>query len=76
MYLINGAITVTDIMKKSPAEVAGFKEGDIVIGVENNLSGNIQAYKTLLQNAGAKIKVLISRNGELKILTVKVRSIL
>lgn len=76
MYIINGAITVTEIMKKSPAETAGFIEGDIVIGVENNLSGNIQAYKTLLQNAGAKIKVLISRDGDLKILTIKVRSIL
>lgn len=76
MYIINGTITVTEIMKKSPAEAAGFKEGDIVIGVENNLSGNIQAYKTLLQNAGARIKVLISRNGDLKIITIKVRSIL
>lgn len=76
MYIINGAITVTEIMKKSPAEAAGFKEGDIVIGVENNLSGNIQTYKTLLQNAGTRIKVLISREGELKILTIKVRSIL
>ena len=75
MYIVSGAITVTDIMKKSPAEEAGFKEGDIVIGVENNLSGNIQTYKTLLQNAGARIKVLISRKGEPKILTIKVRSI-
>jgi C-terminal processing protease CtpA/Prc len=63
-------------MKKSPAETAGFKEGDIVIGVENNLSGNIQTYKTLLQNAGGKVKVLISRKGELMILTIKVKSIL
>lgn len=76
MYIIDGAITVTDIMKKSPAEAAGFEIGDIVIGVENNLSGNIQTYKTLLQNAGAKIKVLISRNGDLKILTIKIRDIL
>ncbi len=75
MYIVDGAITVTEIMKKSPAELAGFKEGDIVMGVENNLSGNIQTYKTLLQNAGARIKVLISRKGELKILTIKVKSI-
>ena len=76
MYIIEGAITVTEIMKKSPAEAAGFKEGDIVIGVDNNLSGNIQTYKTLLQNAGRRIKVLISRKGELMILTIKVKSIL
>jgi hypothetical protein len=75
MYIVDGAITVTEIMKKSPAEEAGFNEGDIVIGVENNLSGNIQTYKTLLQNAGARVKVLISRKGELKILSIKVKSI-
>jgi hypothetical protein len=76
MYIIDGAITVTEIMKKSPAEAAGFKEGDIVIGVENNLSGNIQTYKTLLQNAGSRVKVLINRNGDLRILTIKVKNIL
>ena len=76
MYIIEGNITVTDIMKKSPAETAGFKEGDIVLGVDNNLSGNIQTYKGLLQNANSKIKVLISRNGALMVLTIKVKSIL
>ena len=76
MYLVDGSITVTDIMKKSPAEDAGFIPGDIVLGVDNDLSGNIQSYKTHLQNAGARIKVLISRKGELIVLTIKVRSVL
>ena len=76
MYIVDGAITVTDIMKKSPAEEAGFIPGDIVLGVDNDLSSNIQSYKTHLQNAGARIKVLISRKGELMVLTIKVRSIL
>ena len=76
MYLVDGSITVTDIMKKSPAEDAGFIPGDIVLGVDNDLSGNIQSYKTHLQNAGARIKVLISRKGELMVLTIKVRSVL
>ncbi|CAN5657103.1 hypothetical protein BH10BAC2_BH10BAC2_01390 [soil metagenome] len=76
MYLIDGAITVTEIMKKSPAEDAGFVPGDIVLGIDNDLSGNIQRYKTLLQNAGARVKILVSRKGELIVLTMKVRSIL
>jgi hypothetical protein len=76
MYLIEGAITVTDIMKKSPAEEAGFVQGDIVLGVDNDLSGNIQSYKTHLQNAGEKVKVLVSRKGELMVITMKIRSIL
>lgn len=76
MYLIDGAITVTDIMKKSPAEDAGFIPGDIVLGIDNDLSGNIQRYKTLLQNAGARVKILVSRKGQLTVLTMKIRSIL
>ena len=76
MYLIDGVITITDIMDKSPAQEAGFIPGDIVIGVENNLSGNIQAYKTLLQNAGSKVKVIINRKGVLKIVYIKVKNIL
>lgn len=76
MYLIDGVITITDIMDKSPAQEAGFIPGDIVIGVENNLSGNIQVYKTLLQNAGSKVKVIINRKGELKVVYIRVRNIL
>jgi len=75
-YLINGAITVTDIIKNSPAEKAGFKYGDIIIGVEGNFSNNIQVYKTLLQNAKARLRVLIMRNSQPQILYIKIKSIL
>lgn len=76
MYLIDGVITVTDIMEKSPAAEAGFMPGDIVVGVENNLSGNIQQYKIMLQNPGYRMKVIIMRKNELKELYIKVKSIL
>lgn len=75
IYIVNNQITVTDIMKKSPAEEAGFKEGDIIMGVDNNLSANIQTYKALLQNAGSKIQVLIMRDGKPMIIWLKVKSI-
>ena len=74
-YLINGAITVTDIIKDSPAEKAGFKEGDISIGVETNFSNNIQAYKVLMQVAKSKLRVVIMRNGQPLVIELKVRSI-
>lgn len=76
MYIVDGAITITDIMPKSPAEIAGIEVGDIVLGIGNNFTGNIQEYKTLLQNANAKIDIFISRNGELKEIRLKVKSIL
>lgn len=75
-YLINGAITITDIIKDSPAEKAGFKFGDILIGVEGNFTNNIQAYKVLMQNAKARLRVLVMRDGEPQIIYMKVKSIL
>jgi hypothetical protein len=75
MYVIDGSVTVTDIMKKSPAEDAGFEEGDVVLAVDNNISNNIQVYKALLQSAKSKLKVLILRKGVPKILTLRVKSV-
>ncbi|MGN6211533.1 aspartyl protease family protein [Parafilimonas sp.] len=76
IYLINGAITVTDIIKSSPAETAGFQSGDIIVGVESNFSNNIQAYKILLQNARTKLRIVVMRKGQPQIIYLKVKSIL
>jgi hypothetical protein len=73
-YYVNNEIVITEIMKNSPAEVAGFKEGDIIVAVNNNLSKNIQTYRNMLQSAGDRFKILISRNGELFTLVLKVKS--
>jgi len=75
-YWIDGQIEVGDVMKDSPADLAGFQEGDIIIAVNNDVSKNIQAYKSVFQNPGEKIKVVIQRKGDLKVLTLKVKSIL
>ena len=77
-YHINGHVTVTDIMKGSPAEKAGFREGDIIIAVNNNMSRNIQVYRAMLQQPGEKLKVLVGRreDGKLDELILKVANIL
>jgi hypothetical protein len=74
-YYINNDIVITEIMKDSPAEKAGFKEGDVIIAINNNLTKNIQVYKNMLQSAGEKFKLLVSRNGELLTIYLKVKSI-
>lgn len=76
MYIIDGSVTVADVMKKSPAEDAGFKEGDILLAVENNISNNIQTYKALLQGPHSRVKILVLRNGSPKILYMHIKSIL
>ncbi len=75
-YFIEGKIVITEIQQGSPAEKAGFLPGDVIFGVENNFSNSIQQYKALMQNAGEKIRILIFRNTQPKLIELKVGSIL
>jgi hypothetical protein len=76
VYLIDNVIQVVDIIKDSPGDKAGFKNGDILIGIDNDFSNNIQSYKTALQNAGKRLKVFIIRNHKPMSLKLKVQNIL
>lgn len=76
LYWIDGDIRIGDVMKDSPADKAGFKQDDIIIAVGNNFTRNLQAYKTLLQNVGDKVPIIVKRSTGLVELTLKVKSIL
>jgi hypothetical protein len=76
LYWVEGEIRVGDVMKDSPAEKAGLKVDDVVIGVNDNLSQNLQLYKSMLQNTGDKVKLLVNRRPEgLLEMSMKVKSI-
>ncbi len=75
--LIGGKIVVTDVMKDSPAERAGFREGDIVLEVNGDAGQDVQVYQGLLRTIGPRVRVLVRREeGEVALLTLKVKSIL
>lgn len=76
LYLVDRVIFIGDVAKGSPAEVAGLKEGDIVIAVNKNFSQNLNQYKIALQKPNEKIALLIRRGEELMELEFKVKSIL
>jgi hypothetical protein len=76
MYVVDGEIQVVDIMPESPAEQAGFKPGDIIMGVANNFSNNIQTYKNLMQTPGERLKILVLRKDGPYQLSLKVKNIL
>ncbi|MBS1597170.1 MAG: aspartyl protease family protein [Bacteroidetes bacterium] len=75
LYWIDGQILVGDVMKGSPAEKAGFKVDDVIVALNNNFSLNLQAYKSMLQNIGDRIRVIVKRREGLTELSLKIRSI-
>jgi hypothetical protein len=76
LYLIDDNIVIGNVAEKSPAALSGLQEGDIVIGMNNLLGQNLQSYKLALQVVDQKIKMIISRKGELMEFNFKVKSIL
>lgn len=76
--LVGGKIVVTDVMKDSPGEKAGFREGDIVLMVNGDGRQDMQVYQALLRTIGPRVKVLVRREdgGDLALLSLKVKSIL
>jgi hypothetical protein len=77
LYFIDGYTKVGAIAKGSPADMAGIKEGDIVVGINNNFSNNFNQYKAVLQSAQEKVKLLIRRgNDDLQQFDFKIKSIL
>jgi len=76
LYLIDGRVILGDVAKGSPAETAGLKEGDVLIGINNIVGQNIQLFKSALQAAGDKIRMIVNRDGELLEFTFRIKSIL
>lgn len=76
LYYINGQIFIGDVAKGSPAEEAGLLEGDLVVAINTNFSQNMLQYKTLLQSAGSKVRLIIRRQESLMQFDLKVKNIL
>ena len=76
IYYINERIVVDDVIKGSPADRAGIKVNDVVLAVNNNFSNNITQYKNILQSAGEKVKVVLTRDDAPLIITFRVGTIL
>jgi len=74
IYLVDDKIVVEDVLKGSPGEKAGLQPGDVIIAVNNNINGNIQTYKNMLMEVGAKLKILILRDNVPLDLKLKVKS--
>lgn len=75
IYLVDGEVLVEDVIPGSPGEKAGLKIGDVILAVNNNFSGNIQTYKTMMQVPHARLKVIVRRGEDLNEVYLRVASI-
>lgn len=76
LYYVDGQVVIGDVAKGSPAETAGIKEEDVVLGINKTFNQSLQHYKVALQTPGERIKIIVRRNGELLEFDFKVKSIL
>jgi hypothetical protein len=76
LYYVDDKIILGDVAVNSPAALAGLKEGDVVVGINNIVGNNIQLFKMALQGVRERIRIIITRNGELKEYNFKTKSIL
>lgn len=72
MYYVDGKVISDEVIKKSPADIAGLKKGDVIIAVNSNFSNDVGIYKNLMQGVGQKITLLITRDNVPLILTFRV----
>lgn len=75
LYFVDGHIIVGDVAAGSPADVAGVKEGDVVVGINKTLSQNLTQLKAALQYTNEKIKMIVRRDNELKVIEFRIGSI-
>jgi hypothetical protein len=71
VYTVDGFVTLVDIVPGSPGELAGFKEGDLLISVNGDITNNVKKAKELLQLIGKKAKVIVIRKGKPMELTLR-----
>ena len=67
---------IRSVMKKSPAEEAGLKKGDVITKIKGkNVNKEKDVLKLIKGKAGTKVKLVIKRAGKLKSYTIVRRDI-
>ena len=69
-------VFVEDVITDSPAHSSGLRSGDIIVGINGDFSGNIQIYRTMIQETEKPVKLLVKRNNELLEMSFRPISIL
>jgi hypothetical protein len=76
IYSINGKAIIDNVVKDSPAEKAGLQNGDLLLGVNNNFSNNIDGYRNLISSSRDELRVSVIRDNQIKTFVVLVARVL
>ena len=75
LYYIDGKIEIGSVSENSPAAIAGIKERDVVIAVNNDFSQNFNKYKSAILASNTKVRLILQREGKLIDVDLKVKNI-
>lgn len=67
-----GQILIDDIVSGSPAEKYGLENGDIIVSVDKDFSNDLDEYRNHIREAGKKITFVVVRDGDLKVINMRV----
>jgi hypothetical protein len=76
IFSINGKAIIDNVIKDSPAEKAGLQNGDLLLGVNNNFSNNLDGYKKIITSARSGLEMSVLRENQLKKIVVFVERVL
>lgn len=71
IYQVDGRVVVEDVLPGSPGEKAGFKTGDVILAINNDISNNIRIYKEMMQQTGAKLRFLVRNEDGIRVLIMR-----
>lgn len=71
---ITSGVVVVDIVPNSPADLAGIQVGDVITEINRKSVGNVNDYKSILEQAkrGDSVLFLINREGQTFYVSIKI----
>ncbi len=76
IFLMDGVVTVTEVIKGSPGEASGFLVGDVILSMDNTIATSVRQVKESIQSTKRRVKVIVIRDDKVITLTLKVDNIL
>jgi hypothetical protein len=64
IFLIDGVVTITEVIENSPAAKAGLQKDDVIIAIDGTIVTSVKQTKNLLQATNRKVDIIAIRNNK------------